>query len=56
MTISFYFLILYSFGEGLTFLLALQKVRNFNEDFNLFDEIKRYAIAWLFFTNLILFE
>ena len=56
MTISFYFLIIYSFLEGLTLLLALQQVRNFKEDFNLFDEIKRYAAVWLLFTNLILFE
>ena len=56
MTISFYFLILYSFLEGLMLLLALQQVRNFNEDFNLFDEIRRYAAVWLIFTNLILWE
>jgi len=54
MTISFYFLIFYSFLEGITFLCALSRVRNFKEDFNLFDEMKRYAAAWLLLTNLIL--
>lgn len=55
MTISLYFLIFYSLLEGLTFLLAMYRVRNFNEDFNLFDEIKRFAACWLLFTNVILF-
>jgi len=55
MTISLYFLICYSLIEGLTFLVAMHSVRNFNEDFNLFDEMKKYASCWLVFTNLILF-
>ena len=55
MNISLYFLVCYSFLQGLTFILALTRVRNFNEDFNLFDEMRRYAIAWLLITNLILF-
>lgn len=54
MTNSLYFLIFYSFGEGILFLVAMHRVRHFNEDFNLLDEIKRYAIFWLVFTNLIL--
>ena len=33
----------------------MYRVRDFNEDFNLLDELKRYAIFWLFFTNVILF-
>ena len=55
MNISLYFLVFYSFAQGLTFILALTRVRNFNEDFNLFDEMRRYAIAWLLLTNMILF-
>ena len=50
-----YFLVFYSFAEGLVFLLAMHRVRNFNEDFNLLDEMKRYAILWMFFTQIILF-
>jgi len=55
MTNSLYFLIFYSFAEGVVFLAAMYRVRDFNEDFNLLDELKRYAIFWLFFSNLILF-
>ena len=54
MTNSLYFLIFYTFTEGVVFLAAMYRVRNFNEDFNLLDELKRYAIFWLFFSNLIL--
>ena len=52
MTNSLYFLIFYSFTEGIVFLAAMYRVRNFNEDFNLLNELKRYAIFWLFFNNL----
>lgn len=55
MTNSLYFLMFYSFAEGVVFLTAMYRVRDFNEDFNLLDELKRYAIFWLLFTNLILF-
>ena len=54
MSISLYFLIIYSFVEGIIFLSAMHRIRNFNEEFNILDEIKRYSIFWLFFTNLIL--
>ena len=54
MSISLYFLIIYSFVEGIVFLSAMHRIRNFNEEFNILDEIKRYSIFWLFFTNLIL--
>ena len=55
MTNSLYFLMFYTMAEGVVFLWAMHRVRDFNEDFNLLDEIKRYAIFWLVFTNLILF-
>ena len=54
MTNSLYFLIFYSFTEGVVFLAAMYRVRNFNEDFNLLDELKRYTFFWLLFSNLIL--
>ena len=54
MTNSLYFLIFYTFTEGAVFLAAMYRVRNFNEDFNLLDELKRYAFFWLLFSNLIL--
>ena len=37
------------------FLWAMYRVRNFNEDFNLLSEMKRYAICWMLFSNIILF-
>ena len=55
MTISLYFFIFTAFAEGVLFLWALHRVRNFNEDFNLFDEIKTYAACWLFMSYLCLF-
>ena len=55
MTNSLYFLIFYFFAEGAVFLGAMYRVRDFNEDFNLLTELKRYALFWLFFSNLILF-
>jgi len=54
MTNSLYFLVFYSLAEGVLFLWSMHKVRNFNEDFNLFDEIKRYSFCWLLFSNIIL--
>ena len=51
---SLYFLVFYALAEGLVFLWAMHRVRDFNEDFNLLSELKRYAIFWLLFTYLAL--
>ena len=55
MDLSMYFLIWYYFAEGCVFLWAMHRVRDFQEDFNLMGETKRYALAWLAFSNLVLF-
>lgn len=50
-----YFLIAFTFAEGVVFLAAMHRIKDFKEDFNLLDELRAYALNWLFFTNLIIF-
>ena len=53
--ISFYFLTFVVMIESVTFLLTMHQVRDFKEEFNLLNEIKWYALAWLGITNVVLF-
>lgn len=55
MNINLYYLIVFTFAEGVVFLAAMQRIKDFKEDFNLLDELRAYALSWLFFTNLIIF-
>ena len=50
-----YFQIVYVFAEGVIFLVAMQRIKDFKEDFNLFSEVRIYSLNWLVFTNVILF-
>jgi len=55
MSITLYFLIIYYFAEGIVLLLAMHRVKDFKEDFNMLDELKGYTLCWLFLSNLVLF-
>ena len=55
MAISLYYLMCFYFIEGIVFLWAMHRVKDFKEDFNLLNEFKWYTLSWVFFNNLILF-